>query len=156
MQGLTLGQSAKYQIKVQGRLREGWSDWFDDMIVNIEQIPGGPTITTLSGIVQDQAALHGLLNRIRDLSIPLLSVQLIDPTIIRKEFLIMKKGILKMKETQNKVQNTVRLVLKAVAVGMSVASVILGFLGEVDVGTQVTLLGIGLFALALVALQNED
>jgi len=61
-----------------------------------------------------------------------------------------------MEEVQNKVQNTVRLVLKAVAVGMSVASVILGFLGQVDVSTQVTLLGIGLFALALVALQNED
>ncbi len=61
-----------------------------------------------------------------------------------------------MEETQNKVQNTVHLVLKAVAVGMSVASVVLGFLGTVDVATQVNLLGIGLFALALVALQNEE
>ena len=55
-----------------------------------------------------------------------------------------------------KAQNIVRLVLKAVAVGMSVASVVLGFLGTVDVTTQVNLLGIGLFALALVALQKED
>jgi hypothetical protein len=85
IEGLRLGQSAKYRIKVQGRFREGWSDWFHDMTINIEQIPGGPTITTLSGIVQDQAALHGLLNRIRDLSIPLLSVQLINPPIIKKE-----------------------------------------------------------------------
>ena len=85
IEGLRLGQSAKYQLKVQGRLREGWSDWFDDMTVNIEQIAGGPTITTLTGIVQDQAALHGLLNRIRDLSIPLLSVQLINPPITKKE-----------------------------------------------------------------------
>ncbi len=84
-QGLRLSQSAKYQIKIQGRLSEGWSDWFDDMTINIEQIAAGPTITTLTGIVQDQAALHGLLNRIRDLSIPLLSVQLIKPTIIKKE-----------------------------------------------------------------------
>ncbi len=148
IQDLHLGQSATYQIKVQGRLREGWSDWFDEMTVNIEQIPGGPTITTLKGVVQDQAALHGLLNRIRDLSIPLVSVQLINNYSM--------KGESKMETVQNKVQDTVRLVLKAVAVGMSVASVILGFLGQVDVSTQVTLLGIGLFALALVALQNED
>ena len=38
-----------------------------------------------TGIVQDQAALHGLLNRIRDLGIPLLSVQLINPVITKKE-----------------------------------------------------------------------
>ncbi len=85
IEGLHLGQSAKYQIKVQGRLTEGWSDWFDDMTVDIEQIASGPTITILTGIVQDQAALHGLLNRIRDLSIPLLSVQLVNPPITIKE-----------------------------------------------------------------------
>ncbi len=55
-----------------------------------------------------------------------------------------------------KTQNIVSLVLKAVAVGMSVASVVLGILETVDVTTQVNLLGIGLFALALVALQKED
>ncbi len=82
---LNQAQSAKYQIKVQGRLRKGWSDWFDDLTVTIEQHKGRPTITTLTGVIQDQAALHGLLNRIRDLSIPLLSVQLIDPPIIKKE-----------------------------------------------------------------------
>jgi hypothetical protein len=49
----------------------------------------------------------------------------------------------------------VGLVLKAVAVGMSVASIVLGFLPEAaDTGTQVTLLGIGLFALAVDALQK--
>jgi hypothetical protein len=82
---LNQAQSAKYQIKVQGRLRKGWSDWFDDLTITFEQNTGKPTITTLTGIVQDQAALHGLLNRIRDLSIPLLSVQLIDPPILKKE-----------------------------------------------------------------------
>jgi len=61
-----------------------------------------------------------------------------------------------MQQTQNKRQNIVRLILKAVAVGMSVASVTLGFLGAVDLTTQVNLLGIGLFALALAALQTED
>jgi hypothetical protein len=52
------------------------------MTVQIEPIEAGPTITILTGLVHDQAALHGVLNRIRDLSIPLLSVQLIDPPII--------------------------------------------------------------------------
>ena len=52
------------------------------------------------------------------------------------------------------VQSIIILVLKAVAVGMSVATIVLGSLGGVEVGTQVILLGIGLFALALVALRS--
>lgn len=48
-------------------------------------------------------------------------------------------------------QNIVNTVLKAVALGMGVASVVLGIMGVADVETQVTLLGIGLFALALAA-----
>lgn len=56
-----------------------------------------------------------------------------------------------------KVQNIVTLVLKAVAVGMSVASIVLGFFPDVaDVNTHLTLLGIGLFALAVAALQKEE
>lgn len=55
-----------------------------------------------------------------------------------------------------KPQAIVPLVLKAVAVGMSVASIVLGIVSEVDVSTHVTLLGIGLFALALAALQKEE
>ena len=85
LKGLLKSQSAKYQIKVQGRLTDGWSDWFLDMKVKIEHITGGPAITILTGVVQDQAALHGLLNHIRDLGIPLLSVRLIYPPIIEKE-----------------------------------------------------------------------
>jgi hypothetical protein len=61
--GLDPVQSAKYQIKVQGRLREGWTDWFDEMLIDFEQNVGGPTITTLTGMVQDQAALHGIRYR---------------------------------------------------------------------------------------------
>ena len=55
-----------------------------------------------------------------------------------------------------KVQNITALVLKAVAVGMSVASVVLGFLDAVDLNTRVMLLGIGLFALAVAALQGDN
>lgn len=54
-------------------------------------------------------------------------------------------------------QRIVSLVLKAVAVGMSVSSIVLGFLPEAaDIGTQVTLLSIGLFTLAVAALQKEE
>jgi hypothetical protein len=54
-------------------------------------------------------------------------------------------------------QRIIGLVLKAVALGMAVVSIVLGFLPEAaDVSTQVTLLSIGLFALALAALQKEE
>lgn len=68
-------ESAVYQIKVQGRLGESWSAWFDGMTVTVEKRDNHATITTLTGPVADQAALHGILSRIRDLGLPLLSVQ---------------------------------------------------------------------------------
>ena len=52
-------------------------------------------------------------------------------------------------------KNTIHTVLKAIAVAMAVASIVLGFLNAASVSTQVALLGIGLLALAVVALQNE-
>ena len=64
---------ACYQIKVKGRLGEQWSDWFDGMTIISE---GG--MTTLTGEVADQAALHGLLIRIRDIGLQLISVNRID------------------------------------------------------------------------------
>lgn len=54
------------------------------------------------------------------------------------------------------VKTIVNLVLKAVAVGMSVASIVLGFLNVADIDTHVTLLSIGLFTLAVAALQKEE
>jgi hypothetical protein len=53
------------------------------------------------------------------------------------------------------VQRTINLILKAIAVAMPVAVIVLGILGVVEVGAQVNLLGIGLFALSLWALQTE-
>jgi len=55
-----------------------------------------------------------------------------------------------------KPQNIINLVLKAVAVGMSVVSIVLGFLNAADAGTQITLLSIGLFALSVAALSKTD
>ncbi len=63
-----------YQIRVKGHLGPGWSDWFDGWrIVNEEN---GEAV--LSGPVADQAALHGLLTRIRDLGLPLIAVTQVD------------------------------------------------------------------------------
>jgi len=75
--GLRLDQPAVYQIQVQGRLKESWSRWFDDMAIEVIGGPAETTKTILTGELADQSALHGALNRIRDLGIPLISVQLI-------------------------------------------------------------------------------
>ena len=66
---------AIYRIKVHGRLGESWSAWFDGMTVTVEKRGDHTTITTLAGPVADQAALYGILSRIRDLGLPLLLVQ---------------------------------------------------------------------------------
>ena len=66
--------SKDYRIKIKGHLDPKWSDWFEQMVISIE---GGETI--LTGSVADQAALHGLLIRIRDLNLTLLSVERIEP-----------------------------------------------------------------------------
>ena len=73
-----LDQPATYAIKIQGRLDAGWSAWFDDLTVSVAGGGGVPAITTLTGPVIDQVALHGLLARIRDLGLPLLSVQCLE------------------------------------------------------------------------------
>ena len=53
-------------------------------------------------------------------------------------------------------QRIISLVLRALAVGMSIVSIVLGFVGEADVDTHITLLGIGLAALAIASFQNEN
>ena len=63
-----------YQIIVKGHLDGEWSDWFDGMTITL--VDSGETI--LSGPVVDQTALHGLLIKIRDLGLPLLSLTRIE------------------------------------------------------------------------------
>ena len=61
-----------YQIRVEGNLDRKWSDWFDGLTI----VPqAGSDETTLIGPIADQAALHGILDKIRDLGLSLLSVQ---------------------------------------------------------------------------------
>jgi len=60
----------RVEIRIQGRIDEHWSDWFDDLTIDHT----GEDETILSGDVADQAALYGLLAKLRDLGLHLLSV----------------------------------------------------------------------------------
>jgi hypothetical protein len=64
-----------FEIRLQGHLDTRWSDWFEGM--TITQTEDGDTV--LAGPVADQAALHGLLKKVRDLGLPLLSINPINP-----------------------------------------------------------------------------
>jgi hypothetical protein len=68
-----LDQAAVYQIKVQGKLDESWSDWFSGMTITF-----GSGITKLTGPVADQSALRGILSKIWDLNLTLISVTRIE------------------------------------------------------------------------------
>ena len=63
--------AGRYEIRLTGRLHERWAAWFDGLTVS--QHEDGTTI--ISGPIADQAALHGLLQRVRDLGLPLVSVE---------------------------------------------------------------------------------
>ncbi len=64
-----------YQIRVEGRLNEGWTVWFEGMKVTVDASEDDdPTTTTIAGPVLDQAALYGLLSRVRNLGLSLVSV----------------------------------------------------------------------------------
>jgi len=64
-----------YQIRVRGHLSSRWAEWFDGL--TIENQPNGEAL--ICGPVADQAALHGLLAKVRDLNLPLVSVNRIQP-----------------------------------------------------------------------------
>lgn len=63
-------EQAVYQIRLKGHLGREWADWFEGLAIAPEE--NGDTLIT--GPVADQAALHGLLKKVRDLGMPLLSV----------------------------------------------------------------------------------
>jgi len=64
----------RYELRLDGHLDDRWTAWFDDPTL-IREIDG---TTTLRGPVPDQAALHGLLAKVRDLGVTLISVEVID------------------------------------------------------------------------------
>ena len=75
-QKVMLGQPMIYQIRIQGHLSHQWTDWFEGLTITLEE--DGDTL--LTGPVIDQAALHGILKKIRDLGMPLLSVNSVELT----------------------------------------------------------------------------
>jgi hypothetical protein len=68
---------SNYEICIEGRLGEQTAAWFEDMTLKIDQETDPPQ-TIIQGYVADQAALYGLINRARDLSLTLLSVKRLD------------------------------------------------------------------------------
>ena len=72
------GSPAGYQINIVGEIRENWSDWLNGMQISTERDAGESHITTLVGVVVDQAALRGILCRVWDLNLTVLSVSRIE------------------------------------------------------------------------------
>ena len=68
-------QTIVYQIRLKGHLGHQWTEWFEGLTITLEE--DGNTL--LTGPVIDQAALHGLLKKVRDLGMPLLSVNSVEP-----------------------------------------------------------------------------
>jgi hypothetical protein len=68
------GEPGRYRIRIKGHLASRWATWFDPMTLTAES--DGTTV--IEGPVVDQAALHGLLHKVRDIGLPLLSVTPLD------------------------------------------------------------------------------
>jgi len=68
------GEPGRYEIRLRGHLDAHWASWFEGLTV----AHASDGTTTLSGPVADQAALHGLLRKVRDLGLPLISVTQVD------------------------------------------------------------------------------
>ena len=68
-------KSELYEIRIKGHLGERWINWFDGLTITLQD----DGVTLLSGPVVDEAALHGLLRKVRDLGMPLLSVNRVQP-----------------------------------------------------------------------------
>ena len=67
----------QYRIRIGGHLDQHWSAWFDDLTLTRES----DGTTSLCGFVADQAALHGVLMKVRDLGVVLISVEAVDPAV---------------------------------------------------------------------------
>jgi len=73
----TADEAGRYEIRIQGHLETRWAAWFDGLILSNDS--DGTTV--ISGLVADQSALHGLLHKVRDVGLPLVSVTRVDQPI---------------------------------------------------------------------------
>jgi hypothetical protein len=71
---MTTDAPTGYELRIAGHLDQHWSRWFGDLAVTLES----DGTTTLRGVVTDQSELHGLIAKIRDLGVPLISVTPLD------------------------------------------------------------------------------
>ena len=78
-QGKQLDRPSTYTIRVEGRVRQEWSEWFNDLTITVVDDEEGGPVTWLVGTVKDQAELRALLNKIWNLNLTLISVQRIYP-----------------------------------------------------------------------------
>jgi hypothetical protein len=74
---MNAAQPVVYRIRIKGHLRSQWTEWFEGLTITLEE--DGNTL--LTGPVIDQAALYGLLKKVRDLGMPLLAVNSVAPSL---------------------------------------------------------------------------
>jgi hypothetical protein len=70
-------EAGRYEIRLKGRLDSRWAAWFDGLTITHEN----DGTTTIHGPIVDQAALHGVLQKVRDLGLPLVSVTQVEPDL---------------------------------------------------------------------------
>ena len=69
--------NTRYELRVNGRLSQKMRTWFEDMTLTVDETTS-PSQTIIQGVIRDQAALYGLINRLRDLGLALISVTRLD------------------------------------------------------------------------------
>lgn len=72
---LHLDQPSAYRITVQGVIGASWREYFDEMSLECQSTPDGTRVTVLTGCLPDQAAVQGVLQKLYNLGLPLISVE---------------------------------------------------------------------------------
>lgn len=76
MESAVLPRASFYRIEIEGRLDPRWASWFNSLTITVEG--RDPVVTTITGAVTDQASLRGILNKIWDLNLCLISINRLD------------------------------------------------------------------------------
>ncbi len=73
-----MDRPAIYRMKVRGRFGKSWSEYFNGLTITDEKHKDGAALTVLSGVIPDQAALHGLIQKFRDLGLVIVEIQMVE------------------------------------------------------------------------------